>query len=118
MAAWGWNGRIFALLDLYHGIFGCSPVDCEVTLTRSGSESLGFSLVGGVNSSKGNSPVYVRSIARNGLAAADGRLHPGDEIVRINGLELCNMSQDQVVQIIKKTAGSIILTINPRDVML
>lgn len=95
-----------------------SPVDLEVTFTRSGSESLGFSLVGGVNSSKGNSPVYVRNIARNGLAAKDGRLQSGDEILKINGLPLLNMSQDQVVQVIKKTVGNVTLTINPRDVML
>ena len=93
-------------------------MEVEITLVRNGKESLGFSLVGGVNSSKGNSPVYVRSIAPHGLAAEDGRLQPGDEILRINGVTLCNMSQDEVVQVIRQTVGSVTLIINPRDVML
>lgn len=93
-------------------------MEVEITLIRNGTESLGFSLVGGVNSSKGNSPVYVRSIAANGLAAENGRLQPGDELLRINGTPLHNMSQDDVVQVIKKTVGNVTLTINPRDVML
>jgi len=90
----------------------------EITLARSGNESLGFSLVGGVNSSRGDSPVYVRSIAKGGVAATDGRLHQGDEIVRINGINLASMSQDEVVKIIKKTSGNVVLTIVPREIML
>ena len=85
---------------------------------RDGSESLGFSLVGGVNSSKGNSPVYVRSIAPGGTASEDGRLHKGDEIMKINGISLSNMCQDEVVQIIKKKVGDVVLTVIPREVML
>lgn len=87
-------------------------------LHRSGAESLGFSLVGGVNSSKGNSPVYVRNISPNGLTAKDGRMQSGDKILRINGVSLDNMSQESVVQVIKQTVGNVTLTINPRDVML
>ena len=93
-------------------------MEVDITILRSGSESLGFSLVGGVNSSKGNSPVYVRSIAPQGLAAEDGRLQPGDEILRINGVSLMGMSQEQVVQVIKQSTGNVLLTINPRDIML
>jgi C-terminal processing protease CtpA/Prc len=74
--------------------------------------------VGGVNSSKGNSPVYVRNIATSGLAAEDGRLQSGDEIVKINGISLSKMPQEDVVKIIKKTVGDVTLTINPREVML
>lgn len=87
-------------------------------MNKSGSESLGFSLVGGVNSSKGNSPVYVKNIAANGLAGGDGRLQAGDQILKINGMSLSNMAQDDIVKVIKKTVGSVTLTINPRDVML
>lgn len=75
-------------------------------------------MVGGVNSSKGNSPVYVRNIAASGLAAEDGRLQSGDEILKINGISLNNMAQDDIVKIIKKTKGNVTLTINPREVML
>lgn len=87
-------------------------------MVRNGTESLGFSLVGGVNSSKGNSPVYVRSVAPSGLVAQDGRLHPGDELLKINGTSVSNMAQDEVVKIIKNTVGNVTLSINPRGMML
>ena len=96
----------------------CSPVEVDITLTRDGTESLGFSLVGGVNSSKGNSPIYVRSIAPGGVAFEDGRLQKGDEIMKINGISLSGMCRDEVVDIIKKGVGEIVLTITPKEVML
>ena len=90
----------------------------EITLTRNGTESLGFSLVGGVNSSRGHSPVYVRSVTKRGIAAEDGRLNQGDEIVRINGIDVTNLCQDDIVKIIKMTTGNVVLSIIPREVML
>ena len=93
-----------------------SPVEYTVTLHLSGRGSLGFSIVGGANSLKGNSPIYIRSIAPKSIAALDGRLHSGDEILKINGLSLANMSQSQVVQVIKNTTGTITLTVIPTDV--
>lgn len=72
--------------------------------------------MGGANSSKGNSPVYVRSIAQKGIADLDGRLKSGDEILKINGLNVSNMSQNQVVQVIKNTRGNITVTVLPSDV--
>ena len=93
-----------------------SPMEHTITLHRSGRGSLGFSIVGGANSSKGNSPIYIRSIAPKSIAALDGRLHSGDEVLKINGLSLANMSQSQVVQVIKNTTGTITLTVIPTDV--
>ena len=95
-----------------------SPTEYTITLKRDNSESLGFSIVGGVNSSRGNSPVYIRSIAPQGIAAQDGRLQSGDELISINGLSTTSMSQKEVVQIIKQSTGNITLTIIPQDAQL
>ena len=95
-----------------------SPAEYTITLKRDNSESLGFSIVGGVNSSRGNSPVYIRSIAPQSIAATDGRLQSGDELISINGISTISMSQKEVVQIIKKSTGTITLTIIPRDAQL
>ena len=92
-----------------------SPTEYTITLKRDGNESLGFSIVGGVNSSRGHSPVYIRSIAPKSIAADDGRLQSGDELLSINGISVTNMSQKEVVQIIKRTSGNITLTIIPSE---
>ena len=66
-----------------------SPLEFSVTLKKVGQKSLGFSIVGGRNSSRGHSPLFVRSIAPNSIASEDGRLHSGDHITRINGVCVC-----------------------------
>ncbi len=97
-------------------LFLCSPVPEEynITLQRAGNESLGFSIVGGVNSARGNSPVFIRNIAASSIAHDDGRLHTGDKILKINGVSVSHMSQNRVVQVIKNTVGNVTLTVMPR----
>ena len=56
-----------------------------MTLKKDGQKSLGFSIVGGRNSSRGHCPLFIRSIAPNSIASEDGRLHSGDKISQING---------------------------------
>lgn len=90
-----------------------SPTEYSITLRRGGAESLGFSIVGGVNSTRGHSPVYIRSIAPKSIAWEDGRLQSGDELTAINGISVTSMSQKEVVQVIKNTSGNITLTIIP-----
>ena len=82
---------------------------------RDGKESLGFSIVGGANSSKGDSPVYIRSVAANSITEEDGRLRPGDEILRINGIPVEGMSQNSVIQLIRSTTGNVTLAIIPGE---
>ena len=62
-----------------------SPLEFSVTLKKDGQKSLGFSIVGGRNSTRGNSPLFIRSIAPQSISAEDGRLHSGDKITQING---------------------------------
>ena len=75
------------------------------------AESLGFSIVGGANSTRGNSPVSVCNIAPNSIAAQDGQLKSGDVIIRINNVPVRLMSQKQVVQFIKSRSGTVTLDI-------
>ena len=88
-----------------------SPTECSITLQRCGKESLGFSIVGGANSTRGNSPVSVCNIAPNSIAAQDGQLKSGDVIIRINNVPVRLMSQKQVVQFIKSRSGTVTLDI-------
>ena len=88
-----------------------SPVEYTVRLQRSGKESLGFSIVGGANSTRGNAPVFIRSIASESVAAEDGRLNSRDEILKINGRVVSCLSQNEVVKFIRNTTGDITLTV-------
>lgn len=92
-----------------------SPLEYTIILVREGKESLGFSIVGGANSSKGDSPVYIRSVAANSITEEDGRLRPGDEILRINGIPVEGMSQNGVIQLIRSTTGNVTLVIIPGE---
>lgn len=51
-----------------------SPLEYTITLSRKGSGSLGFSIVGGVNSRHGNSPIFIKGIASKSITDIDGRL--------------------------------------------
>ena len=90
-----------------------SPIEMNITLSRGSNETLGFSVVGGVDSPRGDSPIYIKGIAPKGAAADDGRLKSRDQILRVNGISVDGMRQNEVVQLIKAFSGDITLTVIP-----
>ena len=83
----------------------------DVTLHREANEELGFSLVGGTDSPKGDSPVYIKYVSSKGVAGQTGRLKPGDEILKVNRISVDNMTQAEVVNLIKRFSRSVTLTV-------
>jgi len=79
------------------------------------STGLGFSvtsrdtLVGGLNS-----PIYIKNILGSGSAVRDGRLKIGDRLLEINGTELSQHTQRDVVNILRsiKTGDKVDLLIS------
>ncbi|XP_030375233.1 uncharacterized protein LOC115624620 isoform X2 [Scaptodrosophila lebanonensis] len=66
-----------------------------------GMKSLGFSIVGGRDSPKGNMGIFVKTVFPSGQAADDGTLQAGDEIVEINGCSVQGMSHAETIGLFK-----------------
>ncbi|KAM7377385.1 hypothetical protein PAMA_013935 [Pampus argenteus] len=81
-----------------------------ITLER-GPDGLGFSIVGGYGSPHGDLPIYVKTVFGKGAAAEDGRLKRGDQIMAVNGLTLEGVTHEEAVGILKRTKGSVTLTV-------
>ncbi|XP_034475967.1 uncharacterized protein LOC117782957 [Drosophila innubila] len=78
----------------------------------SGMKSLGFSIVGGRDSPKGNMGIFVKTVFPSGQAADDGTLQAGDEIVEINGHSVQGMSHAETIGLFKNVReGTIVLRI-------
>uniref|UniRef100_A0A3Q3IWZ6 Multiple PDZ domain crumbs cell polarity complex component n=1 Tax=Monopterus albus TaxID=43700 RepID=A0A3Q3IWZ6_MONAL len=81
-----------------------------ITLER-GPDGLGFSIVGGYGSPHGDLPIYVKTVFGKGAAAEDGRLKRGDQVMAVNGQTLEGVTHEEAVSILKRTKGTVTLTV-------
>ncbi|XP_035826009.1 ligand of Numb protein X 2 [Aplysia californica] len=91
------------------------PVACRlvktITLLRSPSGSLGFSIVGGTDCSHGNLPIFVKSVVPDTPAAKDGRLKCGDILLSVNEHSLRTTSHSTAVEVLKQVDGAVTLSV-------
>jgi len=74
-----------------------------IAIRRSGSGSLGFSIVGGVDSGcLLSQAIFVKSILPGSPASLDGRLRCGDVIVAVDDAHLNRVNHATAVQLLKK----------------
>uniref|UniRef100_W5LPQ0 Multiple PDZ domain crumbs cell polarity complex component n=1 Tax=Astyanax mexicanus TaxID=7994 RepID=W5LPQ0_ASTMX len=95
--------------SIFHDDLG--PPQCKTISLERGLDGLGFSIVGGFGSPHGDLPIYVKTVFGKGAAAEDGRLKRGDQIVAVNGQSLEGVTHEEAVGILKKTKGTITLTV-------
>ncbi|XP_041641247.1 multiple PDZ domain protein [Cheilinus undulatus] len=88
----------------------CARMYKTITLER-GSSGLGFSIVGGFGSPHGDLPIYIKTVFNKGAAVEDGRLKHGDQIIAVNGHCLEGATHAEAVDILKKTKGTVVLTV-------
>ncbi|XP_052261117.1 ligand of Numb protein X 2-like isoform X2 [Dreissena polymorpha] len=82
-----------------------------VTLLRSPTGSLGFSVVGGADCLQGSLPVYIKSVVMETPAYKDGRLKCGDQILSVNNVSLEHVAHSKAVEILKHATGAVSLRV-------
>ncbi|MBN3310241.1 MPDZ protein, partial [Amia calva] len=95
--------------SIFHDDLG-PPQYKTITLDR-GPDGLGFSIVGGFGSPHGDLPIYVKTVFVKGAASEDGRLKRGDQIIAVNGQSLEGVTHEEAVAILKRTKGTVTLTV-------
>ncbi|XP_064480658.1 protein scribble homolog isoform X3 [Ornithodoros turicata] len=64
---------------------------------------LGFSIAGGIGGTPykdGSQGIYISRIAEGGAATRDGKLHVGDRVLSINGIDMDGVRHDQAVTLL------------------
>ncbi|XP_051498085.1 multiple PDZ domain protein isoform X3 [Apus apus] len=87
------------------------PPQYKTIMLDRGPDGLGFSIVGGYGSPHGDLPIYVKTVFAKGAAAEDGRLKRGDQIIAVNGQSLEGVTHEEAVAILKRTKGTVTLTV-------
>ncbi|CAL8107306.1 unnamed protein product [Calicophoron daubneyi] len=77
----------------------------RIELKSDGRMEFGISIVGGCDT-----PllcIIVQEIYLDGIAAQDGRLRPGDQILEVNGQELTQLTHLQACSVLSKASGPV-----------
>ncbi|KAI5693089.1 hypothetical protein M8J75_008131 [Diaphorina citri] len=80
----------------------------DVELTKKAGKGFGLSLVG----RKQGPGVFISDLVPGGIAATDGRLLKGDQIMSVDGTDVRDKSQEEVATIMKVTSGKVPLRVS------
>jgi len=83
----------------------------SVVLQRSPGSSLGFSIVGGADPSRGNEPIHVLLVVASSPAAVEGNLRCGDRILAVDNYSLENVSHSSAVGLLKQAGQRVHLEV-------
>lgn len=72
-----------------------------IVYVKKDGKGLGFSICGGKGSRWGDIGIFVSKVHPDGIAAIDGRLKEGDELLEVNGKSLAGCSHQEAASIIR-----------------
>ncbi|XP_057182396.1 inaD-like protein isoform X2 [Triplophysa rosa] len=78
----------------------------EISKGRSG---LGLSIVGGKDTQL--DAIVIHEVYEEGAAARDGRLWAGDQILVVNGVDLCSVAHEDAIAALRQTPSKVQLTV-------
>eukprot|EP00051_Salpingoeca_urceolata_P029687 m.490680 g.490680 ORF g.490680 m.490680 type:complete len:1184 (+) comp28474_c0_seq1:274-3825(+) len=78
-----------------------------------GAQGLGFSIRGGIDHpvDDDDASIYITHIIEGGAAAHDGRLHVGDRLVEVNGVNVLNVLHEEAVKALQLNRTGVKLVI-------
>ncbi len=65
-----------------------------------------MSVAGGVDSQRGDTPVYITNLDPNGVLGRTSQLAKGDVLLAVNEIELLGLSHEKAVEALKATLKS------------
>ncbi|KAL1416190.1 hypothetical protein MTO96_006453 [Rhipicephalus appendiculatus] len=99
-----------SLVDSPHRLNNCEVTyPYNVTVMRHENEGFGFVII----SSVGKAGSTIGRIIENSPAERCGQLHVGDRILAVNGISILDMHHGEIVNLIKVSGLSVVLTIGP-----
>ncbi|PSN46134.1 hypothetical protein C0J52_12070, partial [Blattella germanica] len=104
-----WKGVVFTPESDEVEELGSSNVVFMVELTRGWNSRLGFSLRGDGRNT------YISAIYADSVAAKDGRLQAGDQVLMVNDESVEDMSTAEVIDLLRKIRGTIGITVLRRS---
>ncbi|XP_033990713.1 tyrosine-protein phosphatase non-receptor type 13 [Trematomus bernacchii] len=86
------------------------PLEISVEL-RKISGILGISISDGWNTNVPNGGLYIRCLVPGGAAERDGRLHSGDRVLEVDGINFQGITYQQAVEHLSKTGEVVTLVV-------
>uniref|UniRef100_A0A3B5R1M8 FERM and PDZ domain containing 2 n=1 Tax=Xiphophorus maculatus TaxID=8083 RepID=A0A3B5R1M8_XIPMA len=82
------------------------------------SGNLGISISGAANTNIQNGGIYIKSLVPGGAAERDGRLHTGDRILEVDGINFHGFTYQQAVECLGKTGEVVYFVVRRESVNL
>nr|XP_060629610.1 inaD-like protein isoform X1 [Anolis sagrei ordinatus] len=85
----------------------------EVQLTKKDGQSLGITIVGysGVSDTVESSGIFVKNIIPGSAAEHNGQIRVNDKIIAVDGINIQNYTNQEVVEALRKTGSVVHLTL-------
>ncbi|XP_033113296.1 afadin-like isoform X2 [Anneissia japonica] len=87
------------------------PDVITITFHKHNTPSMGLSIVAAKGTHQAKSGIYIKSVVPGGAAQKDGRLEAGDQLLKVDGNNLCGLTQEKAALFLVKTGKTVTLQV-------